>query len=55
MREYIRKRVLEISAYIVDTNATVSNIQVNDYVNQLSLPTPVGLVPDPRGLASVEA
>ncbi|MBO2519283.1 sporulation transcriptional regulator SpoIIID [Limnochorda sp.] len=23
MREYIRKRVLEISAYIVDTNATV--------------------------------
>ena len=35
-------------------NATVSNIQVNDYVNQLSLPTPVGLVPDPRGLASVD-
>jgi endonuclease/exonuclease/phosphatase family metal-dependent hydrolase len=35
-------------------NATVSNVQVDHYVNHSSLPTPVGLVQDLRGLASVD-
>jgi endonuclease/exonuclease/phosphatase family metal-dependent hydrolase len=35
-------------------NAVMSNVKVDHYVNHSSLPTPVGLVQDLRGLASVD-
>jgi endonuclease/exonuclease/phosphatase family metal-dependent hydrolase len=35
-------------------NATASNVQADHYVDHSSLPTPIGLVQDLRGLASVD-